>query len=365
MVNLLRRLSVIGFLALVGLALFGAGALARDFAPATTPAPAGVIAANYPAGAPTGNSAAVSDLQSALVAAAEKVRPAVVSVRTESGLGSGVIYDSSGLVLTNAHVISGTRNITVGLLDGRRLPAQILGQDAGFDLAVLKINANNLPVASFGDSAILRPGEFAIAIGNPYGFNYSVTEGIVSAINRPVSEGQDSYNQPMIQTDAAINPGNSGGPLVNLNGDVIGINTLVAAPQGVAAQGLGFSIPINTVKRIAPQLVSDGRVTRSGQPYLGVSLTDNSSAASRRATGSAVSTPGALLGQIVSGGPADKAGIKLGDVVTALNGNPVTSADDLLAQLVIAEPGTKVKVTVERSGNSQTIDLTLGEAPPR
>ncbi len=121
MVTFFRRLSIIGFIALVGLALFGAGALARDFAPTTTPSPAGVIAANYPSGAPAGNSAAVSDLQSALVAAAEKVRPAVVSVRTESGLGSGVIYDSSGLVLTNAHVISGTRNITIGLLDGRRL----------------------------------------------------------------------------------------------------------------------------------------------------------------------------------------------------------------------------------------------------
>src|SRR5262249_5275168 len=155
------------------------------------------------------------------------------------------------------HVIDGARTITVGLLDGRRITAKVLGQDSGFDLAVLKIDGQNLPTANLGDSSNLKPGQFAIAIGNPYGFNYSVTEGIVSAVNRPVSESQDTYNQPMIQTDAAINPGNSGGPLLDLDGNVIGINTLIAAPEGVAAQGLGFAIPINTAKRIAPQLVSN------------------------------------------------------------------------------------------------------------
>src|SRR6266508_3145093 len=151
--------------------------------------------------------------QDALVSVAERVGPAVVSVRSEQGLGSGVIYDGGGLVLTNAHVVNGAREISVGLADGRRFSGRVLGADRGFDLAVVQIGGQGLPVAPLGDSASLRVGQFVAAIGNPYGFDHTVTTGVVSALNRPIAEGQESYAQPMIQTDAAINTGNSGGPI--------------------------------------------------------------------------------------------------------------------------------------------------------
>src|SRR5205085_5532202 len=141
--------------------------------------------------------------------------------------------------------------------------------DNGFDVAVVKIDGSNLPTAPLGNASNLQVGDPVVTIGNPFGFDHTLTTGVVSALNRPVSEGQGSYNQPMIQTDAAINPGNSGGPLLDLNGQVEGITTLVAAPQGIPAQGLGFAVPVNTAKRIADQLVQQGKVTHSGQPFLG------------------------------------------------------------------------------------------------
>ncbi len=313
-----------------------------------------------------------SALQSAMIAVSQQVGPAVVSIRTDQGLGSGVIYDPSGLVLTNAHVVDGANTISVGLPDGRHFPGKVLGTDAGFDLAVLKIDGQNLPTAPLGNSSGLQVGEFVAAIGNPYGFDNTVTTGVVSALNRPISEGQGSYNQPMIQTDAAINPGNSGGPLVDLQGNVVGITTLIAATQGVPAQGLGFAVPVDTAKRIAPQLVQNGRVTSSGQPYLGVSLGNAVSPdvappahGGRRppATPPAGVDRGALVGQVAPNGPAAQAGVQPGDVITSFDGKDVYNADELLQDLVLRSPGDRVQIGLVRNGQALTVTLTIGEAP--
>src|SRR5437870_1341616 len=222
----------------------------------------------------TRSAAAASAPAGTVAAVAQTVGPAVVSVRTDQGLGSGVVYDPSGLILTNAHVVDQAQSITIGLVDGRHFAGKVVGSDTGFDVAVIKIDGANLPTAALGSTANLQVGDPVVAIGNPFGFDHTLTTGVISALNRPVSEGQGSYNQPMVQTDAAINPGNSGGPLLDINGQVMGITTLVAAPQGIPAQGLGFAVPADTARRIAEQLVQSGKVTHSGQPLPGVPLAD-------------------------------------------------------------------------------------------
>jgi S1-C subfamily serine protease len=333
-----------------------------------------VLAQTTPAAGSQINVGVAATIEQASVAAAQGAGAAVVSVRTDQGLGSGVIYDASGLILTNAHVVSGARTITVGLIDGRHFTGRSLGADTGFDLAVVKIDGSNLPTATLGSSSNLQVGEFVMAIGNPYGFDHTVTTGVVSALNRPVSEGQGSYNQPMIQTDAAINPGNSGGPLFDLQGNVVGITTLIAAPNGVPAQGLGFAVPIDTAKRIAPQLAQNGTVTRSGQPYLGVSLSDvpsqgsssSSQGGARRRTQPA--TPlgvdhGAVVSQLGANSPAAQGGVQSGDIVTSFNGRDVYSSDELLQGLVQHAPGDRVQLGVVRGGQTMNVTVTLGEAP--
>ena len=349
-----------------GLAAGGAGAvMLTGGAQART----ATLAASAPAPRTT------SALQADLITAINKVGPAVVSIRTESGLGSGVIYDASGLVLTNAHVVNGATRLTIEMVDGRHFAGKTLGMDTGFDLAVVKIDGRNLPAAPLGDSASLQVGEFVIAIGNPYGLDHTVTTGVVSAINRPISEGQGSYNQPMIQTDAAINPGNSGGPLVDLQGNVVGINTLVQGGMGQPAQGLGFAVPVNTAKRIAPQIVASGRATRSGQPYLGVFLADlpqrgaeNGQGPFSGRRGGQPSTParadhGAVVVQTGSDGPSANAGIQAGDVITTFDGREVYDANDLLSTLVLHRPGDQVQVGFLRGAQSMNATVTIGEAP--
>lgn len=321
----------------------------------------GVYGAYFPPGAAGALPAAAttSELQADLIAAVRRVSPAVVSIRTGGGLGSGVIYDPSGLILTNAHVVGGARTVNVELADGRRFQARVLGSDPGFDLAVLKVDAPDLPVAPLGDSSQLQVGQFVAAIGNPYGLDHTVTVGVISALNRPISGSENGYTQPMIQTDAAINPGNSGGPLIDLAGNVVGINTLVAAPAGVPAQGLGFAVPVNTAKRIANQLANQGRVTRSGLPYLGVRITD---AGGRSTLGVDY---GALIVQVEPDGPAAQAGLRAGDVITAVDGHDVYSVDHLLQQLLQHQPGDRVTVQAVRNGQAFTATVTLGEAPSR
>jgi serine protease Do len=335
--------------------------------------------------------AQVGDLQFAIESVSQKVGPAVVEIRTDEGLGSGVIYDASGLILTNGHVVEGANTISVGLGDGRHFQARVLGQDAGFDLAVLKIDGQNLPTANLGTSGGLQAGQFVVAIGNPYGFDHTVTLGVVSGVNRPVNEGQGSYNQPMIQTDTAINPGNSGGPLIDLDGNVIGINTLVGAPDGVPAPGLGFAVPVDTAKRIAPQLAQNGHVTDSGQPFLGVSLSDagrpsavpgqpgfpmpgfpnepgfpqpgNPQPAPQPAPRPSGADHGAVVGQVSPNGPAAQAGLQPNDVITSFDGKDIYSSDELLQALVLHKPADQVAVTVLRGGQQQNLTLTIGEAP--
>ncbi|MBV9582351.1 MAG: trypsin-like peptidase domain-containing protein [Chloroflexi bacterium] len=325
-----------------------------------------------------------------IAAVAQSVGPAVVSVRTDQGLGSGVIYDPSGLILTNAHVIQGAQSITIGLVDGRHFAANVVGADTGFDVAVLKISGSNLPAATLGDSGSLQVGDPVAAIGNPFGFDHTLTSGVVSALNRPVSEGQGSYSQPMIQTDAAINPGNSGGPLLDMNGQVMGITTLVASPQGIPAEGLGFAVPIDTAKRVADQLVQSGKVTHSGQPYLGVALADINrpdttpgfpgspgvpglpglpgQGGGQRGQPPAPTAPtgvdhGALVTDVQAGGPSAMAGLQTGDVIVSFDSYDIYNPDELLQRLVLHNPGDQVQVGVIRNGQQSTQSLTIGEAP--
>jgi S1-C subfamily serine protease len=332
------------------------------------------------AAAPAGSVAAV----------AQQVGPAVVSVRTDQGLGSGVVYDPSGLILTNAHVVSGAQSITIGMVDGRHFAGKVVGADTGFDVAVIKIDGANLPAATLGVSANLQVGDAVVAIGNPFGFDHTLTTGVVSALNRPVSEGQGSYNQPMVQTDAAINPGNSGGPLLDINGQVVGITTLVAAPQGIPAQGLGFAVPADTARRIADQLVQSGKVTHSGQPFLGVSLGDINRPDTTPGFPGQPSIPGlpglpggrrgqqpptprtpapsgvdhgALVGDVQAGSPAATAGIQVGDVITNFDAFDIYNPDELLQRLVLHKPGDQVAFTVIRGGQNTNLTVTMGEAP--
>ncbi|HET6319480.1 MAG TPA: trypsin-like peptidase domain-containing protein [Chloroflexota bacterium] len=325
---------------------------------------------------------------SSVAAVAQSVGPAVVSVRTNVGLGSGVIYDSNGYILTNDHVVDGAQSITIGLVDGRHFNGRVVGGDGGFDVAVIKIDGSNLPMAPLGSSSSLQVGQDVVAIGNPFGFDHTLTTGVVSGLNRPVSEGQGSYNQPMIQTDAAINPGNSGGPLLDLNGQVIGITTLVAAPMGFPAQGLGFAVPVDTAKRIADQLVQQGKVTSSGQPYLGVSLSDINRPdavpgmpnqpfpgfpgfGNGRRGGGATPRPtipsgvdhGALVSDVSNGGAAAQAGIQAGDVIVNFDGFDIYNPDELLQRLVVHTPGDQVNATLVRSGHNMNVTIRIGEAP--
>ncbi len=358
-------------LALVAVTVIGQGAAPKATAQAVQPQVQVALAA------PAGTVAAV----------AQSVGPAVVSVRTNQGLGSGVIYDSNGYILTNGHVVEGAQSITIGLVDGRHFSGKVVGSDGGFDVAVIKIDGSNLPSAPLGNSSALQVGQDVVAIGNPFGFDHTLTTGVVSALNRPVSEGQGSYNQPMVQTDAAINPGNSGGPLLDLNGQVVGITTLVAAPQGFPAQGLGFAVPVDTAKRIADQLVQSGKVTSSGQPFLGVALSDINRPDAvpgqpntpfpgvpgngRRGGGGAAPRPtppsgvdhGALVGDVSAGSAAATAGVQTGDVVVSFDGFDIYNPDELLQRLVVHKPGDQVNATVVRNGQNMNLSITIGEAP--
>jgi S1-C subfamily serine protease len=322
-----------------------------------------------------------------VAAVAQMVGPAVVSVRTDQGLGSGVIYDASGLILTNAHVVDQAQSITIGLVDGRHFAGKVLGADTGFDVAVIKIDGSNLPAATLGSTANLQVGDAVVAIGNPFGFDHTLTTGVVSALNRPVSEGQGSYNQPMVQTDAAINPGNSGGPLLDINGQVMGITTLVAAPQGIPAQGLGFAVPVDTARRIADQLVQSGKVTHSGQPFLGVALSDINRPDTTPGFPGQPSVPGlpggrpgqppttprqpapsgvdhgALVGDVQANSAAGQAGVQTDDVIVNFDNFDIYNPDELLQRLVLHKPGDQVNLTVIRNAQPTNLSMTIGEAP--
>jgi len=275
--------------------------------------------------------------------------------QVETGVGTGTIITDSGYILTNYHVVEGADSVLVKLVGSNKpLAAKVVGYDDQLDLAVLKINASGkLPVLPLGNSDSTRVGEWVIAIGNPYGLDHTVTAGVISAKERPITiEGRQYKN--LIQTDAAINPGNSGGPLLNLNGEVIAINTAV----NVQAQGIGFAIPINTAKDVLNQLINQGKVIR---PYMGVYLRDLSQELADYL--GAPNTKGALVAEIMYGSPAAKAGIRKGDIILEVNGSEIEDSTALTEKIGKMKVGSKVELKILRERRQITITVTLEEKP--
>jgi serine protease Do len=276
----------------------------------------------------------------------------------EQSLGSGVIITSDGTIVTNNHVIDGATDIKVDLADKREFTAKLIGTDAKTDIAVLKIDATNLPTLTLGDSSKLKVGDVIFAIGDPFGLSGTATMGIVSATGRG-GLGIENY-EDFIQTDAAINPGNSGGAMIDLHGDLIGINTAILAGGGGGNQGIGFAIPINMARSVMDQIVSHGKVVRG---YLGLLPQDVSPTLAKQFNVNQIG--GALVGQVEPDTPAAKAGLRRGDVILSLNGQPVNSANDLRLRISQTAPGTTVKLGVSRDGKMQDFSVTLGELPEK
>jgi putative serine protease PepD len=282
-----------------------------------------------------------------------RAAPSVVQIRSTRGLGSGVVFDHAGHIVTNAHVVAGSTHFVVTAPDGSNHPATLRGTFPEGDLAVVRVTGINLPPARFADSLAVRTGEYALAIGNPLGLRSSVTQGIVSSTSRTVSEGGGVALPSAIQTSAAINPGNSGGALVDSTGAVIGVPTLAALdPEfgNTAAPGIGFAISSNTVRSIAPQLIANGHVSSTGRAWLGVDLRT-------------IPTGGALVVSVTAGGPAAKAGIRAGDLLVQIAGQPATSVDGIAVALAQHQPGDSVAVTVRSAAGERTAHVTLGQLP--
>jgi S1-C subfamily serine protease len=369
-------LTLVLFLALVALPacqLLGARPTAT-----TVPAPAAAVqsqpAASVTSVAPSGGLAvAVRDV-------AKEVKPAVVQVTNEvalnqlnpsnvvpAGVGSGIIYDAQGYILTNNHVVEGAQKLVVSLPDGRSFPATLVGRDPRTDVAVVQISGDNLPVAELGDSSQLEVGDWVIAIGNALALpgGPTVTAGVVSALGRAISEpsssgGAGPFLFDLIQTDAAINPGNSGGPLVNLQGQVVGLNTLGGGQTsaGVQTQGIGFAVSIATAKDIAAQLVQTGQAIH---PYVGISYIPlNASIAAQLGINQ---TQGIVVGEVVSGSPADQAGVQVQDVITAVDDQSLVGESDFARIVGQHRPGDTITLTVLRGSQQLSLQVTLGEAP--
>jgi putative serine protease PepD len=312
-----------------------------------TPTPAASPQALVPVG---GAALAVQQQQVSVIAAVE---PSVVQIQTAAGLGSGVVYDSKGDIVTNAHVVGSYTSFSVTLTSGKSYRGTLVGTYLPDDIAVIRISATGLTPATFGDSSALAVGDFVLAIGNPLGLGTSVTEGIVSALDRQVSEPNGYALPDVIQTSAAINPGNSGGALVDLAGQVVGIPTLAATdPQiGGSAPGIGFAISSNRAKLIADQLIASGKVTASGRAYMGIELQD-------------AAAGGAIVYSVSAGGPAAKAGLVAGDVITAVDGVTVPDSTTLVDLVAAHRPGDTIQLSItHRNGRTATVSLTLGQAP--
>jgi len=286
--------------------------------------------------------------------AVQKALPSVVQIESSNKLGSGIVFNASGDIVTNAHVVSGARTFTVTTSDGRRHSATLRGAFTANDLAVVHVDGANLPPAQFGDSSQLKVGEHVLAIGNPLGLRSSVTDGIVSAVSRTLSEGNGVALPSVVQTSAAINPGNSGGALIDLSGTVVGIPTLAATdPElgGSAAPGVGFAISSNTVTRIAGQLAKQGRVVDSGRADLGVDLRS-------------LAQGGVMVASVVARGPSATAGVRAGDLIRAVDGQPASSVDSVALAIANEKPGQSVPVELERpDGTTSTVTVKLGQLP--
>jgi serine protease Do len=273
----------------------------------------------------------------------------------EQSLGSGVIVATNGYILTNNHVVDGATDIKISLHDKREFTAKVVGRDPKTDIAVLKIDAENLPAIPLADSSKVQVGDLDFAIGDPFGVGQTVTMGIVSATGR-ANLGIEDY-EDFIQTDAAINPGNSGGALINGRGELIGINTAILSHSG-GSQGVGFAIPINLAKRVMDQIVDHGHVVRG---FLGATI-QNVTPTMATALG-LDSAQGVLIGDVTAKGPAAQAGLKAGDVVVKMNGQPVTDSADLRLQISQTDPGTTIPLTVRRGTSTLNVSVKLGELP--
>jgi S1-C subfamily serine protease len=367
--------------------------VAASASASTAPSPS-VVAAASPA--PGASGATTAQLSNAVRQVSDRVKPAVVQITNEqvqldrfndpftvpAGVGSGAIYDASGHILTNNHVVEGAQRLLVSLPDGRSFDANVVGRDPQTDLAVLQISGDNLPVVELGNSRGLRVGDWVVAIGNALGLpgGPTVTAGVVSALGRTVQEpsgpsgqGGGGLGQPqaqaqpqaagpflfdVIQTDAAINPGNSGGPLLDLQGRLVGINTLVAgqAEPGVQAQGIGFSIAIDTAKPIADQLVAAGRIAH---PFLGIQYVPINPAIARQ-LGVQVKN-GVVVGAVQPGSPAAAAGVQPRDVITQIDGQDLQGDSSLAESVNAHKPGDSITLTVLRENQQVSLPVTLGQ----
>ena len=271
------------------------------------------------------------------------------------GQGSGLVYREDGVILTNRHVVENAEKVQIVFRGGKEYNGEVLGVDRESDIAVVKINATGLTAAKMGDSDKTKVGEFAIAVGSPYELDYSVTVGHVSAKGRRVFSDQMMFDQDFIQTDASINPGNSGGPLVNIYGEVIGINTLIRGMN----TGIGFAVPVNLAKRVADMLIDDGKVTRA---WLGVNITTLREDADYRDLAVGVED-GVVVRRFVSGGPAENSDLELADVITTVDGKSVKSADELKRELRLKKAGDPVTLGLMRNGKAREIEVETGAFP--
>lgn len=356
-------------------------------APSRTPAPTRPVAT--PVAAPL---APANELEAQITSVYDRYAPAVVNITSrtyaydyfmravpQEGTGSGFFYDDRGHIVTNYHVVAGADTVTVALADGEVYAAEVVGTDPSTDLAVLRIDAPSLPAPiPLGDSTRLRVGQFVVAIGNPFGLERTLTVGVISSLGRVIESPDGRFIGEAIQTDAAVNPGNSGGPLLNLAGEVIGVNSQIISPSQASA-GIGFAVSASTVQRVAPALISDGRYPH---PWLGVEILDISPRLAevlRRAGAELTVDQGVLVVEVVRGGPAHEAGIRGGqrlvtignvrlpvggDVIVALNGEPIGSRQDLNVYLESqTRVGDTVAATIVRDGQEITLDVILTERP--
>jgi serine protease Do len=273
----------------------------------------------------------------------------------EGGLGSGVIVSPDGYILTNNHVVDDASDVTVTLPDRREFKGRVVGKDKQIDLAVVKIDASNLPAITVGNNAKMEVGDCVLAIGNPYGVGQTVTMGIISATGRQV--GIEDY-EDFIQTDAAINPGNSGGALVNDRGELVGINTAILAEGSGGNQGIGFAVPVNLARQVMDQIVTHGRVIRS---YLGVQVQPVTPAIAKAMN---LNGPeGALVANVTANSPASRAGLQSGDVITEINGNPINESNQLRMTVSMMSPGDDARLKIIRDGQTRQITVKVEEMP--